>query len=335
MSEKDYNIVHRDVSIDIVGGGMILYMIFGHVVSWTHLNSSILYMILDRLLFYFMPWFFFKSGMYYKGQSFKDIWNKRNKILYPYVFWGILGVLTNYLCNIGQLNLNNVLITPIRKLLLSGTFEGNHALWFLLTLLIVKCAYPLLAKVICNKYLFFSLLILVPLLIVLKRYYNLYYPEYLYNTVLGLLFYTSGIELRYIQYKKPVLIISVLVFITILFLYPSRIDFYHVTIIEGSAALWVVSSLAGIFIINYLGCILSVFHNCCIGILEYIGKNSMTFYVSHFIVGNVVAFVIKMTNIIPENNWVLFGIYSLSLIITLPLICRLFQNEPLKKYVGV
>lgn len=61
----------RETSIDAVAGLMILTMIMGHVMQFSYLFSTWMYQPL-HLLFFFMPWFFFKSGMFTKKQSVKD-----------------------------------------------------------------------------------------------------------------------------------------------------------------------------------------------------------------------------------------------------------------------
>ena len=57
-----------DYSVDAVCGLMIIYMIYGHICAWSGVQQIELF---PCLLFYFMPWFFFKSGMFFREKSFK------------------------------------------------------------------------------------------------------------------------------------------------------------------------------------------------------------------------------------------------------------------------
>jgi fucose 4-O-acetylase-like acetyltransferase len=53
----------RDKSIDAVAGLMIIVMVIGHCVAVGYLKHFI------NVLNFFMPWFYYKSGMFYRRQS--------------------------------------------------------------------------------------------------------------------------------------------------------------------------------------------------------------------------------------------------------------------------
>lgn len=313
---------------------MILYMMFGHIISWTNLNTSIVYISLDRVFFFFMPWFFYKSGVFYNGKSAKEQWNNRNKLLVPYFFWGVLGIFTYYLRNIEDLDLSKLIVQPVMSLFFYGTFEGNSALWFLLSLLIVKCTYPLLILKMKNWQIV-ALTLIITIGIVITKVNNItIFPEYLNNSIAGLLFYVIGVEMRDEQYNKKIFSLSALIFISILFYMPSRISFYHLRLIEGSVFLWIIASISGIILVNNLANILFKRYSERKTLLMYIGENSMFFYVSHFIIGNIIYVLLKYFKMTPENNYLMFGIYLFAFILFLPIGSKLFKCKNLKIFVG-
>ena len=55
--------MERDKSIDAVAGMMIIVMVVGHCVAEGYLKTFI------NVLNFFMPWFYYKSGMFYRVQS--------------------------------------------------------------------------------------------------------------------------------------------------------------------------------------------------------------------------------------------------------------------------
>lgn len=58
----------RNSDIDAVAGLMICVMVLGHI------DSSVPYLSPFLHFFnFFMPWFYFKSGMYFREQSVKDV----------------------------------------------------------------------------------------------------------------------------------------------------------------------------------------------------------------------------------------------------------------------
>ena len=58
--------------IDCIAGVLIIRMILGHYISYAGLKTSPMFSALD-LLFFYMPWFFYKSGMFYKEKTCKEL----------------------------------------------------------------------------------------------------------------------------------------------------------------------------------------------------------------------------------------------------------------------
>ena len=87
--------LERDYSLDAACGLMIIYMIYGHICAWSGVQQIELF---PRLLFFFMPWFFFKSGMFFREKPFKkEFVNGVKKLIVPYIVFSIIGQLVFYL----------------------------------------------------------------------------------------------------------------------------------------------------------------------------------------------------------------------------------------------
>lgn len=71
----------RETHLDVICGVMILWMILVHVFQTTHLTESSVYLTLYRILFFFMPWFCFKAGMFEKTMPDKVCFEKNFKRL--------------------------------------------------------------------------------------------------------------------------------------------------------------------------------------------------------------------------------------------------------------
>ena len=83
------NIAVRDTSLDNVCAIMIIYMIYGHVCLWCGVKQN---EILTRCLYFFMPWFFFKSGMFFrtgKANFIKGNKTARSSIYNFFNYWAI------------------------------------------------------------------------------------------------------------------------------------------------------------------------------------------------------------------------------------------------------
>lgn len=59
-------IKQRDISLDIICGVLILHMILLHILGNFNTLSNLPWNVWEcRILFFLMPWFFFKNGMFF------------------------------------------------------------------------------------------------------------------------------------------------------------------------------------------------------------------------------------------------------------------------------
>ena len=131
----------RDSSLDAICGLFIMYMIMGHASQWADIENDDFIVVSKYIMFMFMAWFFYKSGMFHKQMEFDEV-IKRNvkKLLYPFVCYTIIGELIFwfYLYNNGILTIRELTIQPIIELCFNGSLSGNLPLWFLVSLFMVK-----------------------------------------------------------------------------------------------------------------------------------------------------------------------------------------------------
>lgn len=277
----------RDLSIDTISGILIIYMILRHCMQRTNTQESYLYDSIKYLSF-FMPWFFYKSGMFYRCESLKSIINGGGKLLYPFCCFGLVGHILECLrlWQDGVNQLGPYIVTPVMQLVKQGSFYGNLPLWFLLTLFIVKvlacryCQYRNWAIVVAIVVIFLSFL--------LNRI-DLEYPYYLSNVLSGMFFYTMGCLLRQKQYSKMILLTSIIIYLIVGIICYTQVDMRSNRVSEGEYALWPLFSLSGIIILNNIFKLANVKVAC----LVYIGKNSMDFYVTHWLIISSVLLMLK------------------------------------------
>ena len=60
----------RQAHIDMAAGIMLAWMILGHVASHASYHGA--FLRIGIYLSFFMPWFFYKAGMFYKLKPLKD-----------------------------------------------------------------------------------------------------------------------------------------------------------------------------------------------------------------------------------------------------------------------
>ena len=62
----------RNNSLDMIAGIFIVYMIVLHILQWCNL-TYVFGNVVFHVFSFFMFWFFFKSGMFYREKLSKDI----------------------------------------------------------------------------------------------------------------------------------------------------------------------------------------------------------------------------------------------------------------------
>ena len=222
----------------------------------------------------------------------------------------------------------DVFVVPLKELMLYGASSGNMALWFLLTLFCVRMIFALVCKGSFHPIIF---LVVVLFLSILNSNYGPHKPYYIGNVLLGLFFFSLGNNTFYClenknTRQKITIFVSICLYLSVVLWNWTSGDartnlgrFY-----EG----WLLSSTAGIFMINFFFRVKKM----KIPFLAWIGRHSMIYFIFHWPL-----IILSKTFLIDLLQWdekthVLLGII-IFLIITLPTITFLI-NRRFKWIVG-
>ena len=323
----------RDHSIDNVGGVMIIYMMLHHCFVPPLLSSFIGGYLVYYPFLFFMAWFFFKGGMFYKEESVKTAFAKGfNRLIVPYLLYTAIAFIISLLilcCIEGTEAVPQLFRENWLHLKKEGAFECNAPLWFLPSLFAARLAFS-----ICR-----NLKIPVPVvaLLVLGFSFGIItrFPHlgfYFGNALLGLFFYSMGFILKEKQYENAFFYVSAALYLIIL------VYFY----IDGNAAgefnLNIHKPFLCVILFYLAGCITfdNLFRrveaiNC--SFLETAGKKSMVLYVTHFLV--IYNFIYLNSQIWHLSPWMLFGVLCVTLAITMPFVLKLSDNRYFKWTFGI
>lgn len=128
---------NRDIKIDSVAGLMIIWMVIHHAYLHSDATKLIEYRLLYRILFFFMPWFFYKAGLFFRNSSYKVLIAKDFRRLFvPFVVWSLVGFACYVLTpiNLKELSFEGV----IHELFQNGAVNINLVLWFLSSLILIR-----------------------------------------------------------------------------------------------------------------------------------------------------------------------------------------------------
>ena len=192
--------------LDQVAGILICYMMLMHILLWKKIPLENDSLWLEPLKF-FMFWFFFKSGMFYREKLSKDILiGGCKRLIVPFVIFSIVGhlLLCIKLLQEGDYNWMHYVLSPIKSILLNGSLAGNLPLWFLLTLLAVQLIFNYLSK---KVNIWFVVFVGYSIACILNMV-AIPLPLYFANIALGIATYGFGYKMKNVQYKNNVFVFA-------------------------------------------------------------------------------------------------------------------------------
>ena len=307
-------IPERNNSLDVISGILIIWMLFYHVFQKSGMTSSPIYVYALRCLYFFLPWFFYKSGMFHKEMPPGQVFVRQGKkLIGPFVLFTLIGefVFSFILFGSGDRQWIHYVLTPCKNILLGGASRGNMPLWFLSALFLVKFLISLWERLKFPKLLLGILsLIFVGGVQFFPGVYQMI-PTILQCTFLGVFFYLCGYYLREWQYKKAVLSAGAAAALLTAVFVPSYVDFRINSTLSGYWILWVVASIGAIIAINNLFRLKFL----CPGILAWIGRHSMFLLCTHWIILNLVILLLRGLPVCEPSGWALFGCMASALFV--------------------
>ena len=319
---------NRQFGLDIMAGIIILYVIVCHMrmVGGKTPNFGF-------VLFLSMPWFYFKSGMFFKDKDIKVLLKADyKKLLSPYIAFVIIGWTVYVILSLlkGTFTPYDAFLKPLIQLGLLGSCSGNWPLWFLLTLFGIKFIYTTLNKLFKNSIYGRIFIGLAGLGVAFLMYYlGISKFVYIASISLGLFFYMLGDLLRSKQYNRYLFIISAIIYIALAIGIPSHIGFQRNTLIYGNYLSCVVASAAGcVFFNNVLNKLVAKDN-----FFAKFGRESITYYVCHFPIVLILEYIfVNVLNIEDKQN--VFYLTIIGCLIILPLLNQLLNLPKLKFLIG-
>ena len=293
----------RQSHLDTVCGVLIVYMIFMHCEQWADATDTIVAKITGRLFFFFMPWFFFKAGMFFNQDAdlAKVVKSSIKRLLVPFILYSMVGHC--FFCVMRYFENEEYSIVPLKSLLYYGACSGNAPLWFLLTLFSVR----ILVKFV-SKHADIRLVLLIggggALMLNMTCYEG---PFWVANVLSGMFFYVVGYLFRNLQYRDFFVVLSGGGYLIALF-FPSMVDMNRNILYSGCYFFWMVTSIAGCIIVNNFS---YRFLNG-LKMVQIIGKNSMFYYCTHWIVLIIATMVLKLMGANWADEKILF-VYCVSI----------------------
>ena len=313
----------RESYIDSVAGLLTIHMILGHGIQWAHLTDSDgAYLFFQKVLGFFMLWFCFKAGLYFKPKPMLSlIQSSLHRLIIPFLVFSAIGHVT-WSCKMlleGETSWKVFFYWPVIQLLNGGGINGNLPLWFLLTLFTARIIFNRIAN---RKW--FYLLIPIGLIPWALHWSGLVLPLYIANISMAVLFLGLAYLLRPYLQSKWIIIIAPILYLAFMILLPTFVDMRSNRLLYGNYYLWYFVALSGIIVINTIFRLVP--YN--ISILNNIGKNSMAYYCIHWIIITICQIAFILIGV--DNYGYVFIFVSMLMSFTLiPIIVKLLEKNNL------
>lgn len=316
----------RNQSLDWISGIMILYIIILHI-SQTFPSDLNVYIAFlgEQVLFMFMPWFFFKSGMFMKTMSIYTCLKKASKrLIFPWFIFGFFGLISASLLYSNTYTsydwISAYIEKTIRLIIFTFAFPGNEPLWFLIVLAICQFMYILLNKVCHINPVVIACISLLSAAILKYHLPSNIVPYTWFSILTGEFFFSIGYALRIKQYKTTTFIFCCILLVTVSIYDTSFIEMRTNGFFVYDQVLYIlyfVRALCGIIIVNFIAYKLNQ-HFRSQGCMGYIGRNSMGYYVQHMPIITLITYILSLNGKITPLSC--FFITMLILIICLPVL---------------
>jgi fucose 4-O-acetylase-like acetyltransferase len=315
----------RQKNLDLISGLFMIQIITMHIFQFAGKYQNDIFTIIMHISFFFMPWFYFKSGFFLKSVKRIDrnyILDKSKKILIPFISFTIIGFIIALPFEIYEAK------RPIWKIFLSLPYSilwlgnggaGNLPIWFLLSLFFAFFTYILL-----DKLKFKWLIVLFPIFGYLILFYQIKLPLGLNNLFLAVFFIYIGnifIKIEHAKYNKYTLPIAIIVYFVTQYYCFSSLDFRTHEMITGNYFVYVISSISGLVLIYYLAKLVN-----SIPPINYIGKNSLIYFIAHWPIIILANNLLKFSSIY-ITGYVYAIFMSIIIFVAMPFGVKLFNNK--------
>lgn len=323
ISVQHNSVINRVDYLDVLSGILIINMILVHIECMTGFPYS----KFGRFLSFFMPWFFFKAGMFTRKQQISTCVKKSfNRLLAPFIVYSIIGeliyrfplILNSQEFSLKLLGL--ISVNACKSVLLTGTVVGNLSLWYLTSLFAVKCIFTW-----CLNRNLLLLIIVICLVAPILYFTQIHLPIYVSNISSGLFFFSMGYlfkNIRIISTSLSAFVVTVWIAGVVYF--PNEVDMKNNVLCCGNYLMWYITSLVGIIGFNSF----TRLNNINIPILSRIGRDSMGYFGMHAFIITSLGFIFERYYSVTSITCV--AITIVTMITILPIFIWLFRKSGLK-----
>ena len=330
--------MNRIAFLDLIRGVMIVWMLIVHIslnYGYIKFGAPVTTVSIFTLMSFFMTPFYVFSGYLFspKRDFFEFTRNKFTKLIIPYLFFTIFGVIVYEIYE--YVVLSSVDFGYLKSFIHTAAFKSNTPCWFFISLFFVSEIYYLL-----QKYLGGAFLRIAIALIFVLAFLSCNRPQYFGhgNILLGLVYYHLGQELKshekiIMKFWKYVFVNAFVVYVIIGFFFPTSLSFVLNILRGGNYISNFLFSVSACLLLYLLFSKLPQKNSAVEKIIIYIGETSLVIFAFHRPVLNwILEPLIKHVN--SGITYLPFLFICLFSILLLSYIFNIFMNRFLPVFLG-
>ena len=268
--------------------------------------------------------------MLWKPSNLKDTAAKGvKKLLVPFALYSLAGQVVKTVCLLteGVTDLKPYLYSPLRSLVLGGTLSGNPPLWFIPSMFVVQCTAAWLTNKRSIPWLWAFVSVSLGYLLFLLD--PEFVPTYIESAFGGLFFFFMGNWLKEWQYKKWVTVVCLICTIAVLAFGLNGLIVRTNNVEDDCYFVGVLASLVGCVAINGLFRWLQPYLK--LRVLQYVGRNAMTIYVTHWIVLSLSVGLLGYDLLHVSDSVRLLLIGGISYLVVIPIYIQILKHFKSRK----
>ena len=237
---------------DLAGGILILWIMAFHAMNNCKVFGEADARVVLPFLTFSMPWFFYKSGLFFKVMPLREgVAKDVRKLLIPFLKWSLIGYILYLLLLLveGSFTWQDCIANPLETFAIYGYIPLNVPAWFVLSLFFVR--------VIARFLIQWRIPPVVAILMGIGIGFALHLtgnplPFYVPNVAMGVAFFMVGYRFGRYEANKTLLVVSVVGYVAFLLLGPSIVGHHRNILLTGDYLLWPLFAYCGIITFDNL-----------------------------------------------------------------------------------
>lgn len=243
----------RNYAVDLAAGILILWIMMFHAMNGSKVFGEVDARVALPFLTFSMPWFFYRSGLYYKPLSLHERLKKdAKKLLMPFLKWSAIGYAVWLAMQAidGTFTLENCVIYPLQTFWIYGYIPANVPMWFVLSLFFVR--------LISDRLLQWSVPPVASMAVGLGIGFGLHLmgnpviPFYVPNIAMGIAFFMLGHRFGKSEMDIRLTAVCIVGYVAFLVFGASIVGHHRNILLSGYYLLWPLFAYCGIVTFNNL-----------------------------------------------------------------------------------